>query len=124
MQVLSDNKEWRNRLTQTKSHQVVVAKMGPETHSSLERIAEELEKTLDAIKKAEAKLNAQCTQEIAEFAEKQEDYNQKQEDYNKNTEYVNRLTSELASISEELTTVKAKIDERVNSMTDTSPLIN
>ena len=47
----------------------------------------------------------------------------KQEEYAGNSEQINTLTNELAAVSEELETVKARMDERGNSMTDTSPLI-
>ena len=47
----------------------------------------------------------------------------KQEEYAQNSEQINALTSELAAVSDELETVKARMDERGNSMTDTSPLI-
>merc|ERR1712216_525786 len=38
-------------------------------------------------------------------------------------EYINTLTNELASVSDELQRIKSRMDERGNSMTDTSPLI-
>ena len=47
----------------------------------------------------------------------------KQEEYAQNSEQINALTNELAAVSDELETVKARMDERGNSMTDTSPLI-
>ena len=120
---MSDPKEWRNRLVSTKQHQQTVAQLAPETYSTLDRLAEDMERTLQAVRKAEQKLNAQCQGEVAELADKQEEFSQKQEEYNKQSELINALTNELASVSEELQAIKGRMDERGNSMTDTSPLI-
>lgn len=119
MQVLSDPKEWRNRLVTTKQHQQTVASLAPETFQTLERISEDLERTLQALRKAEQKLNAQCQGEVADFADKQDELQAKQEEYNKQSEVINALTNELAAVSEELQAIKARMDERGNSMTDT-----
>jgi len=123
MQVLSDPKEWRNRLVTTKQHQQTVASLAPETYQTLDRLAEDMERTLQAVKKAEQKLNAQCQSEVADFADKQDELTAKQEEYNKQSELINALTNELAAVSEELSSIKSRMDERGNSMTDTSPLI-
>ena len=123
MQVLSDPKEWRNRLVNTKSHHAKVAELTPETHATVERLADDLERTLAAVRKAEQKLSQQLQGEVAEFSEKQEEMKAKQEEYAQNSEQINALTNELAAVSDELETVKARMDERGNSMTDTSPLI-
>jgi len=123
MQVLSDPKEWRNRLASTKVHQQTVAQLAPETYQTLDRLSEDMEKTLVAVRKAEQKLNAQCQGEVAELADKQDELQTKQEEYNKQSEFINALTNELAGVSEELQAIKGRMDERGNSMTDTSPLI-
>jgi len=123
MQVLSDPKEWRNRLVTTKQHQQNVATLAPETYQTLERLSEDMERTLQAVRKAEHKLNTQCQGEVAEFASKQDELTAKQEEYSKNSEYINALTNELATVSEELHGIKSRMDEKGNSMSDTSPLI-
>ena len=78
---------------------------------------------LAAVRKAEQKLSQQLQGEVAEFAEKQEEMQAKQDEYAQNSEQISVLTNELAAVSDELETVKARMDERGNSMTDTSPLI-
>ena len=70
MQILSDPKEWRNRLVNTKSHQQTVAALAPETYAMLDRLAEDMERTLVAVRKAEQKLNTQCQGEVQELADK------------------------------------------------------
>jgi len=123
MQVLSDPKEWRNRLVNTKSHQQTVSALAPDTFATLEKMTDDLDRTLQALRKAEQKVNSQCQAEVQEFVDKQEELAAKQEEYNKQSEYINTLTNELAGVSEELTKIKDKMDARGNSMTDTSPLI-
>ena len=121
--MVSDPKEWRNRLVNTKSYQQKVIDIAPDTYATLERVAEDLGRTLTALRQAESKLNTQCHAEIATFAEKQEELKAKQEEYGKNSEYDNQLTNDLAVVSEELASIKGRMDERGNSMTDTAPLI-
>ena len=123
MQVLSDPKEWRNRLVNTKSHQQTVATLAPETHQTLERLAEDLDRTLQALRKAESKLNSQCQGEIQDYVTKQDELTTRQEEYNRQSEGINALTNELAAVSDELHAVKERMDARGSSMTDTSPLI-
>jgi estrogen-related receptor beta like 1 len=123
MQVLSDPKEWRNRLVNTKSHHAKVAELTPETHATVERLADDLERTLAAVRKAEKKLSQQLQGEILEYTAKQEEMRAKQEGLAASSEQINTLTNELAAVSDELETVKARMEERGNSMSDTSPLI-
>jgi hypothetical protein len=73
LQVLSDPKEWRNRFVNTTSHQQTLDALAPETNASLDRLAEELERTLAAVKKAEQKINAQCADVVAEHGDKQDE---------------------------------------------------
>ena len=80
MQVLSDPKEWRNRLVHTKSHQQTVAALAPETYTMLDRLSEDMERTLQAVKKSEQKLNQQCTEQVDNLGSKQEKLQQLQDE--------------------------------------------
>merc|ERR1711871_783444 len=82
MQILSDPKEWRNRLVNTKSHQQTVASLAPETYAMLDRLTDDMEKTLQAVRKAEQKLNQQCKDQVDEFTAKQDKLQEVQEEYN------------------------------------------
>mmetsp|Transcript_11757 Transcript_11757/g.29055 ORF Transcript_11757/g.29055 Transcript_11757/m.29055 type:complete len:429 (+) Transcript_11757:74-1360(+) len=123
LQVVSDPKEWRNRLVSTKTHQQTVAQLAPEIFQTLERLSDDMERTLQAVRKAEQKLNSLCQGEVAELQQKQDELQLKREEFNKHTEQINSLSNELASITEELDKIKEKLDERGNSMTDASPLL-
>jgi len=123
MQILSDPKEWRNRLVNTKSHQEKVASLAPETYVMLDRLSEDMERTLQAVRKSEQKLNSQCKEGVDEFAGKQDKLQEVQDEYNTKSEAINELTNTLSQVSDELNSVRGKMDERGTSMTDTSPLI-
>merc|ERR1712054_64915 len=82
MQILSDPKEWRNRLVNTKSHQEKVASLAPETYVMLDRLSEDMERTLQAVRKSEQKLNSQCKDGVDEFAGKQDKLQEVQDEYN------------------------------------------
>merc|ERR1719446_527101 len=81
MQILSDPKEWRNRLVNTKSHQQTVASLAPETYAMLDRLSEDMERTLKAVRAAEQKLNQQCKDGVDEFAEKQDKLQEIQDEF-------------------------------------------
>mmetsp|Transcript_45177 Transcript_45177/g.118578 ORF Transcript_45177/g.118578 Transcript_45177/m.118578 type:complete len:446 (-) Transcript_45177:90-1427(-) len=123
MQILSDPKEWRNRLVNTKSHQEKVASLAPETYVMLDRLSEDMERTLQAVRKSEQKLNSQCKDGVDEFAAKQDKLQEVQDEYNAKSEAIAELTNALSAVSDELNAIKGKMDERGTSMTDTSPLI-
>ena len=123
LQILSDPKEWRNRLVNTKSHQQTVASLAPETYTMLDRLSEDMERTLQAVKKSEQKLNQQCKEQVDDFALKQDSLTQVQNEYNAKSEAIAELTNALQQVSDELASIKGRMDERGNSMTDTSPLI-
>jgi len=123
MQILSDPKEWRNRLVNTKSHQQTVHQLAPETYAMLNRLSEDMERTLQAVRKSEAKLNSQCKEQVDEYTSKQEKLQEVQDVYNAKSEAISELTNTLSQVSDELAGTKGRMDERGNSMTDTSPLI-
>ena len=123
MQVLSDPKEWRNRLVNTKSHQQTVASLAPETYAMLDRLSEDMERTLQAVRKSEQKLNQQCKDQVDEFSAAQETLDAVQAEYNVKSQGLNELTNALSQVSDELGSIKSKMDERGGAMTDTSPLI-
>lgn len=119
MQILSDPKEWRNRLVNTKSHQQTVASLAPETYQMLDRLSEDMERTLQAVRKSESKLNSQCKDQVEEYASKQEKLQEVQDVYNAKSEAISELTNTLSQVSDELAGIKGRMDERGNSMTDT-----
>ena len=123
MQILSDPKEWRNRLVNTKSHQQTVAALAPETYAMLDRLTEDMERTLQAVRKSEQKLNQQCKDQVDEFSQKQDKLQEVQDEYNGKSTGLNELTNMLSQVTDELAGMKGKMDERGANMTDTSPLI-
>jgi len=123
MQILSDPKEWRNRLVNTKSHQHTVASLAPETYALLDRLSEDMERTLQAVKKSEQKLNQQCKDQVDEFSSKHEKLQEVQDEYNSKSSGIRELTTALQQVSDELAGIKGRMDERGSNMTDTTPLI-
>lgn len=123
MQILSDPKEWRNRLVNTKTHQQTVASLAPETYAMLDKLSEDMERTLKAVKASEVKLNQQCKDQVDDYQVKQDKLQEVQDEYNSKTEAISSLSNILQQVSDELAATKGRMDERGTSMTDTSPLI-
>jgi len=123
MQVLSDPKEWRNRLVSTKSHQQVVSSLAPEVTSMLSRLSDDMERTLGAVKKSEQKLNQQCREVVDDYASRSVTKQQVQDECTRKEETLSDLSAKLTEVSDALASTKGRMDARGNSMTDTSPLI-
>ena len=49
-----------------------MASLAPETYQMLDRLSEDMERTLQAVRKSESKLNSQCKDQVEEYAGKQE----------------------------------------------------
>merc|ERR1719263_1722203 len=82
-----------------------------------------MERTLQAVRKSEQKLNQQCKEQVDEFSAKQDKLQEVQDEYNSKSQGLNELQNTLSQVSDELSGVKGRMDERGQNMTDTSPLI-
>ncbi len=89
----------------------------------LDRLSDDMDRTLQAVRKAEQKLNQQCKDQVDELGDRQRVLQEVQDEFNAKSETISELTNALSSVSDELGKIKGKMDERGNSMTDTSPLI-
>jgi uncharacterized protein YoxC len=85
----------------------------------LAQLSEDMERTLQAVRKTEQKLNQQCKDQVDDFAMKQDQLQQVQDEYNSKSEAISELTNALSQVSDELAAIKSRMDERGNSMTDT-----
>ena len=83
----------------------------------------EIIKTLEKIGSREKYVNSQMEGNLTQFRHLQDKLTDVQEKYKSSSTTVNELSRELAIVTEELEGVKAQMDEKGTSMTDSGPLV-
>lgn len=117
-------KEWRSHLDQAVSLEKQINEGMPKTQETLSHIVEEISEAIEKISSREKLVNQNCDHMISEFQKIKQMLHRVEEQYAGSSGTITERTNELAQISEELELVKSKMDQRGNSMTDTSPLID
>jgi estrogen-related receptor beta like 1 len=117
-------KDWRAHLESAKKHRARVAEAFPDVKASLERVAADVEQTLDKIEQRERFVNDQLEPLAAEYRAERERLNETQEKHDRSAEYVAGLSNELAKVSERLEEVRATAANRGEDIADTTPLNN
>jgi estrogen-related receptor beta like 1 len=115
-------RDWRSRVDGALTLMKAVDAMYPEVRAMLERVGDELDKSLDRIRKREQTLGAQFVEQVEDYRGKLRLLNTKQDQFNVLSSRVSGLTSELNNATAALEEVKAKIQEFEDRSTDTTPL--
>lgn len=120
----ANSKEWRSHLDMATNLDKEIASDLPAMKDALNRIMEEVAEAVEKISGREKIINQNFDHLVGDYRKVQEALHQKQDDYDKNSGAISSLTNELATISEELDSVKSQMDNRGNTMLDTSPLVD
>eukprot|EP00039_Didymoeca_costata_P001836 m.55508 g.55508 ORF g.55508 m.55508 type:complete len:437 (-) comp10987_c0_seq6:2020-3330(-) len=121
--VRNSNKEWRSHIEQMQQYESTIKKSMTDAKVHLVNLHSEISKTLEKIDSREKYVNTQLDSLIKEFREHHDKLASFQEKYKQNGATVTELTMQLADLSDSLDTVKAQMDERGTSMTDSGPLV-
>ncbi|KAF6024433.1 IFT57 [Bugula neritina] len=121
--IRTDNKDWRQHVEQMHSHSEGIEKSLSETKTLLNRLHEEITKTLDKIATREKYLNGQLEHHLNEFRGMQDQLAEIKERYKQASGGVTDRTKTLAEITEDLERIKSEMEERGSSMTDGAPLV-
>jgi len=119
----NDSKEWRTHLQQTRGYKQVIEKEFPNAKAQLDKLSKELSGALDRIKSKEAFINTQFDHRALDYRTQQEELTTVQSSYTELNEVVMNLQIELKNISEESEIVKADMEERSSTVTDTAPIV-
>nr|KAJ3422383.1 Intraflagellar transport protein 57 [Polyrhizophydium stewartii] len=149
VQIPNDNKDWRIHFDQIDHHQKTINACMAETQSQLAKLHTEIEKTLEKIASREKYINTQfepqarlqgraapdggqaesgadasigCSQ-IEQYRTLQDQSSDLKQKHSVASTNVTELTNELSRISEELDSVKSRMDDLGNGMTDSKPLV-
>lgn len=116
-------KEWRTHIDQTTKHEGTIRKELPETEASLQMINKELADAVEKMQSKEKYVNSQFANLKNEFQSIKESMKDIESKFQGSSGNVSLLQNDLADISDELSEIKATMDSRGSSMTDTSPLV-
>jgi estrogen-related receptor beta like 1 len=118
-----DVRDWRARVENATTLLKAVDKMYPDVKQMLERMGDDLAKSLDRIQKREQTLAQQFQDQVEEYRNKLRELNTVQDTFNAASKNVAQLSNELNSITETLDQTKADIQDREERSSDISPLM-
>jgi intraflagellar transport protein 57 len=116
-------RDWRARVEGALTLMKAVDTMYPEVRGMLERVGDDLDKSLDRIRKREQTLGQQFVEQVEEYRGKLRRLNTLQDQFNTVSGRVSGLSSELNNVTATLEDVKAKISEYEEKSSDTTPLV-
>ncbi len=117
-----DAQEWRSHLDQTKKYAELVQQTLPDVRSKLEKIADEVSRALEKIKKKESMFKTRHDTMTGDYREVAETMKKNTEEFNRLKNSVQELESELYDVEEKLSDVKKKMDENQSKISDSAPL--
>jgi intraflagellar transport protein 57 len=124
LQVRSEDlKDWRARIEGANTLLKAVEKMYPDVKTMLQRMGDDLDKSMDRIQKREQSLAQQFSEHVEEYRAKLRELNSSQDLFNQASQSVTQLSQELNHVSESLDNTKREIEEREARISDTTPLM-
>nr|XP_057924787.1 intraflagellar transport protein 57 homolog isoform X1 [Doryrhamphus excisus] len=121
--IRTDNKDWRIHVDQMHQHQDGIQFSLQEAKSYLDKVQEDISKTLEKVSSREKYINKQLEDVISEYRNAQAKLSEVKERYQLASRAVAQRTRVLAEISEELEKVKQEMEERGSSMSDGAAVV-
>ncbi|XP_034463037.1 intraflagellar transport protein 57 homolog [Hippoglossus hippoglossus] len=121
--VRTDNKDWRIHVDQMHQHRDGIKSSLKEAKSYLDKLQEDIGKTLEKVSSREKYINNQLENLIQEYRSAQAKLSEAKEQYQQASGGVTERTRALAEISEELEKVKQEMEEKGSSMSDGAPVV-
>ncbi|PWA13950.1 hypothetical protein CCH79_00018077 [Gambusia affinis] len=121
--IRTDNKDWRIHLDQMHQHRDGITSSLKDTKSYLDKLQEDIGKTLEKVSSREKYINNQLEALIQEYRNAQAQLSEAKESYRQASVGVMARTRVLAEISEELEKVKQEMEDKGSSMSDGAPVV-
>nr|XP_057921928.1 intraflagellar transport protein 57 homolog [Doryrhamphus excisus] len=122
--IKNDNKDWRVHVEQMHQHRDAISSSFREAKGYLEKLREDIGKTLEKVRSREKYINNQLEQLVQEYRGAQAQLSQVKEQYRQASENLTEKARLLADMDDELKRVKHETEERSSSMSDGAPLVN
>ncbi|KAG7232915.1 hypothetical protein INR49_007943 [Caranx melampygus] len=121
--IRTDNKDWRIHVDQMHQHRDGIKSSLKDTKSYLDKLQEDIGKTLEKVSSREKYINNQLEHLIQEYRSAQAKLSEAKERYQQASGGVTERTRVLAEVSEELEKVKQEMEEKGSSMSDGAPVV-
>ncbi|XP_041658397.1 intraflagellar transport protein 57 homolog [Cheilinus undulatus] len=119
----TDNKDWRIHVDQMHQHRDAIKSSLKDTKSYLDKLQEDIGKTLEKVSSREKYINNQLEHLIQEYRNAHAKLSEAKERYQQASGRVTEKIRILAEISEELDKVKQEMEEKGSSMSDGAPVV-
>ncbi|XP_047579751.1 intraflagellar transport protein 57 homolog isoform X2 [Lutra lutra] len=121
--IRTDNKDWRIHVDQMHQHKSGIESALKETKGFLDKLHNEISRTLEKISSREKYINNQLEHLVQEYRAAQAQLSEARERYQQGNGGVTERTRLLSEVTEELEKVKQEMEEKGSSMTDGAPLV-
>ncbi|KAM4683025.1 intraflagellar transport protein 57 homolog isoform 1-T1 [Amazona ochrocephala] len=121
--VRTDNKDWRIHVDQMHQHKDGIESSLKETRGYLDKLHNEISRTLEKINSREKYINNQLEHLVQEYRSAQALLSEAKEKYQEGSGGVTERIKVLSEITEALERVKQETEEKGSSMTDGAPLV-
>ncbi|XP_072298000.1 intraflagellar transport protein 57 homolog isoform X2 [Eucyclogobius newberryi] len=121
--IRTDNKDWRIHVDQMHQHREGINSSLGDAKSHLDKLQEDISKTLEKVSSREKYINNQLEGLIQQYRSAQAKHREVKERYQQASGGVTERTRVLAEISEELEKVKQEMEEKGSSMSDGAPVV-
>ncbi|MFT7813774.1 intraflagellar transport protein 57 homolog [Arapaima gigas] len=121
--VRSDNKDWRIHVDQMHQHKDGIESSLKEAKGFLDKLQEEINRTLEKVGSREKYINNQLEHLVQEYRSAQSKLSEAREQYQQGSGGVTERTRILSEITEELEKVKQEMEEKGSSMSDGAPVV-
>nr|XP_046189492.1 intraflagellar transport protein 57 homolog [Oncorhynchus gorbuscha] len=121
--IRTDHKDWRIHVDQMHQHQDGIRSSLKEAKGYLDKLQEEIGKTLEKVGSREKYINNQLEHLIQDYRSAQSKLSEARECYQQGSGGVTERTRVLAEITEELEKVKQEMEEKGSSMSDGAPVV-
>ncbi|XP_053185489.1 intraflagellar transport protein 57 homolog isoform X2 [Scomber japonicus] len=121
--IRTDNKDWRVHVDQMHQHRDGIKSSLKEAKGYLDKLQEDIGKTLEKVSSRERYINNQLELLIQEYRGAQAKLSEAKERYQQASGGVTERTRALAEISEDLDKVKQEMEEKGSSMSDGAPVV-
>lgn len=120
--IRNDNKDWRTHVDQMHQHKTEISGCYKETKVHLDRLHDDIARTLEKIGSREKYLNNQLEHLLSDYRATQDRLAETKERYKQASGGITERARALAEITDELERIKMEMEERGSSMTDGTPL--
>ncbi|KFO73406.1 Intraflagellar transport protein 57, partial [Cuculus canorus] len=121
--IKTDNKDWRIHLDQMHQHKDGIESFLKETRGYLDKLHNEISRTMEKINSREKYINNQLEHLVQEYCSAQALLSEAKEKYQEGSGGVTQRIKMLSEITEVLERVKQETEEKGSSMTDGAPLV-